>query len=83
MTLLEKLAGFGFEQVSTGGNCVALMRKRDGKSDVLTDEEGYNLPSEDDWCLAVYEGDFLVDEEAECIDSIDSSLTPIALVEYL
>lgn len=78
--LIATLTAMGFVATGTGGNCMAMTYYADGKSIVVTDAEGLSLPSASDWGIGVYKGDFLQDEDAECIDAIDSECSPVDLM---
>lgn len=75
--MIAALTAKGFVATGTGGNCMAMTKYVDGKSIVVTDAEGLSLPSEDDWGIGVYKGDFMQDEDAECIDCTDSECSPV------
>ena len=57
--LTEKLETRGFQKCATGLHCFAMVRYRQGVSDVITDIGGLQLPTESDWHLCTYAGDWL------------------------
>ena len=83
MTELSKqLEAEGFEHLDTGGNCEALFRLRDGKSDVITATDGISLPSLDDWMLCTYAGDWTKDAFGDQpVDWLDWDCSPVGLIE--
>lgn len=78
---MQELIANGFVEAATGGNCRALVRRRDGKTDVVTTTDGSDLPEADDWLFVTYDGDWLADAEVAMIDQLDSEMSPLSLVE--
>jgi hypothetical protein len=81
--LTQILSTKGFEEVETGGGCRAMVRRREGATDVVTSSDGGSLPEDGDWLFATYEGDWLADADAEMKDCVDSESSPMHLLEVI
>ena len=81
MNLVQQLEARGFTQWGTGGRCVAMVRQRQGATDVVTDTGGTELPADADWMLCTYGYDWTSDPgRDQPIDSLDSEVSPVHLL---
>lgn len=80
---VQALFNKGFTEVETGGGCKAMVRQRDGKTDVVTDADGSWVPDANDWMFATYAGDWLRDADAELVDTLDHETSPMSLLEVV
>lgn len=75
MGLIEHLIAMGFDRTLNGGNCYAMVRVNLDHSDVITDLDGGDVPSDRDWLWVRYTGNWRQDigEELDQADSLTSS----------
>lgn len=78
--LVAQLEAKGFYQWNTGGHCTALVRQRDGVTDVITSTDGADLPEANDWLLCTYRGDWVDSADCPQISQIDSENSPVDLI---
>lgn len=81
-SFIDQLRQMGFEETAMGGNCRALIRKKDGRTEVITDGD-CDLPEPSAWRFASYEGDWLADPYAPLVDTADHQTAPLHLFEFL
>lgn len=82
-TFIERLEGLGFQQADTGGGCQAMIRQREGATEVITAADDPALPSEGNWQWILYDGDWLADSSAPVLDCGDHESSPLHLFEFL
>lgn len=80
--LIDALTAKGFAKEAMGGNIEAMVRQRDGKTEVITAHDG-GLPDASDWLFCVYEGDWLSDPDAKEIDNLGSEMSPMHILEVV
>lgn len=80
-TLIQHLESKGFSQYPSGGGCMAMVRYRDGKSDVITSTDGGSLPEADDWLFCIYSGDWRKEDCGDEVDNLCSDMSPLHLLE--
>ena len=81
--LIGALEAAGFTLTQTGGGCRAMVRQRNGATEVITDVGGAELPYHGDWLLARYAGDWLADADATLLEDFDSDTCSLDLGELI
>jgi len=83
--LVDQLAAQGFLTSCTGGGCHALVRRRDGYTDVVTTRDGLDLPTRNDWLLCTYGGEWAGDPplasvtNADCVTDLIGAVRVVAV----